>query len=250
MIHMSGSSVFVFVHGAWGCGAVWSETEQILRRLGHKTVALDLPAHGMNYADIREQTTETYAAYVSGMIQKLGRKVILVGHSMGGSVITAAAERIPESIEKLVYCAAFLLRSGESGNGLDGQGIQPVDWLQFSSDKKSVAWEAYLQQNPTSDTAQQMVTMEGARFEALYNEGAAESIAALQGKVYPTPERWGSIPRYYIATAKDNAITPDLQAKMLANLPCREVYEIGTDHFPLLAAPVELAVILHDIARK
>ena len=46
----------------------------------------------------------------------LGRgKVVLVGHSMGGLAITAAAERAPDKIAKIVYLAAFMPASGVPG---------------------------------------------------------------------------------------------------------------------------------------
>jgi pimeloyl-ACP methyl ester carboxylesterase len=39
---------------------------------------------------------------------------MLVGHSMGGGIITQAAEYRPKKIQTLVYVAARLLRNGES----------------------------------------------------------------------------------------------------------------------------------------
>ena len=46
-------------------------------------------------------------------VRALGfEKVILVGHSMGGVAITAAAERAPEKIAAIVYLTAFMPQSG------------------------------------------------------------------------------------------------------------------------------------------
>ena len=41
-------------------------------------------------------------------------KIVLIGHSMGGMVITAVAEKIPNKISKLVYVGAFLPASGQA----------------------------------------------------------------------------------------------------------------------------------------
>jgi len=41
-------------------------------------------------------------------------RVVLVGHSYGGLLITAVADRYPERIAHLVYLDAIVPRSGES----------------------------------------------------------------------------------------------------------------------------------------
>ena len=41
-----GHETFVFVHGAWHGTWCWERVETLLQALGHKTVAVDLPAHG------------------------------------------------------------------------------------------------------------------------------------------------------------------------------------------------------------
>ena len=57
------------------------------------------------------------AAYTKRVCETLdpqAEPVILVGHSMGGIVISRVAEEQPEKIAILVYLAAFLLQNGES----------------------------------------------------------------------------------------------------------------------------------------
>ena len=44
----------------------------------------------------------------------LDTPAVLVGHSMGGVVITQAAAEVPEQVAKLVYVAAFRPDDGES----------------------------------------------------------------------------------------------------------------------------------------
>ena len=178
-ISLHGESTFVLIHGAWGCSSVWDQVELYLRRLGHRTVAVDLPGHGRDRSDIRLQSTKTYTEKVKRVIEEIVEPVILVGHSMGGSVISAVGEAVPERVEKLVYCAAFLLDYGESGNGTDGSGIQPVDWYPYSDDGKSVSWEAYQRQNPTSMGNARYVSAEDLVREEKVMKGARESIAAL-----------------------------------------------------------------------
>lgn len=245
-ISVKGNATFVLVHGAWGNRTVWERVELVLRRLGNRTYALNMPGHGGDPGNVAEHDGQSYAAALAEQIRRIPGKVILVGHSMGGSIITNIAERIPGKIEKLVYCAAFLLLPGQSGNGLDGNGIQPVNWLEYSTDGKTVLLSEYRRQNPAPNLAGKEENDVG----ELYDTDARESIASLQGKVCPTQENWGSLRRFYVYCSQDQAITPDLQRIMLKNLPCEAVYEIAADHGPQLSKPVELSAVLNEIARK
>src|SRR5690606_28454612 len=72
----------------------------------------DLPGHGENPRPDADVTLAAYAEAVLDAVEKAGQPAILLGHSMGGAVISAAAERGPERIGGLIYLAAFLLPDG------------------------------------------------------------------------------------------------------------------------------------------
>ena len=55
-----------------------------------------------------------YVQAVIDAISDLDHKVVLVGHSLAGAIISNVAEIVPERIERLVYLAAFLLKSGDT----------------------------------------------------------------------------------------------------------------------------------------
>jgi pimeloyl-ACP methyl ester carboxylesterase len=76
-------------------------------------VAPDLPGHGEDKTSISEISLQAYTDRVCQILDEHSEPVILVGHSMGGVVITQAAEYRPEKIKKLVYLAGPLLQNGE-----------------------------------------------------------------------------------------------------------------------------------------
>src|SRR5919201_534684 len=102
-------STFVLVHGAWHGGWVWDRVAQQLQESGHKVLAPDLPAHGSDRTPAGQITLRHYVDHVVSCIDSCAEPVVLAGHSMGGIVISSAAERRPESIRALVYVCAFLL---------------------------------------------------------------------------------------------------------------------------------------------
>ena len=91
-----GHETFVFVHGAWHGTWCWERVETLLQALGHKTVAVDLPAHGKAGGDIAAQNLDTYVDCVVAELDRHSEPVILAGHSMAGVIISMAAEKRPE----------------------------------------------------------------------------------------------------------------------------------------------------------
>ena len=100
LIHGSG-------HGAWA----WRDVLPLLRDLGHEARAIDLPGHGDDRTPIEAVLLETYR---DAVLSALGDRTIVVGHSMGGYPITAAAEAAPARIAALVYLCAYVPATGMS----------------------------------------------------------------------------------------------------------------------------------------
>ena len=103
----------LLVHGAFGRAACWDRVAPELRSAGHCVEAIDLPGAGEDPTPIAEVTLDRYAQRVCEGLSD-GPPAVLVGHSMGGMVITQAAARCPSQIARLVYVAAFLPADGRS----------------------------------------------------------------------------------------------------------------------------------------
>ena len=86
----------------------------LLEQAGHEVVRFDLLGHGENLTPAAQVTSESYTGRVVEALDALSEAVVLVGHSLSGTVISQAAEQRPEKIEKLVYLCALLLPSGKS----------------------------------------------------------------------------------------------------------------------------------------
>jgi hypothetical protein len=69
----------------------------------------------------------------------------------------------------------------------------------------------------------------------------------LAAPVRITAERFGRVPRAYIETLRDRAVTPAAQRRMQSVLPCDPVFALDSDHSPFLSQPEALARILISI---
>src|SRR5262245_30012960 len=107
-------ATFVLVHGAWHGGWCWYKLVALLEARGHRVLAPDLPGHGRDHSLSGPATYRDYVERIAEVLADEAEPVVLVGHSMGGAVVTGAAEAHPEKVAKLVYLAAFLAPSGST----------------------------------------------------------------------------------------------------------------------------------------
>lgn len=98
----SGDPTVVFVH-CWGCDrSFWDGPMRALAPT-HRVVALDLPGHGESGSGRTVWSVEAFGADVARVMETLDlRKVVLVGHSAGGSVALEAAARAPDRVVGVV----------------------------------------------------------------------------------------------------------------------------------------------------
>jgi hypothetical protein len=68
-----------------------------------------------------------------------------------------------------------------------------------------------------------------------------EPLAPLATPVHLTADRFGTVDKVYIHTAKDQVVSPSLQAIMVAATPVTKEITIDTGHTPFLTDPEGLA---------
>jgi len=101
-VHGTGEPTLVFVHG-WSCDArYWREQVPYFSEK-HRVVTLDLAGHGHSGMSRKNYTMKAFGDDVRAVTAAgAGSKVILVGHSMGGSVIAEAARLMPGRVIGLI----------------------------------------------------------------------------------------------------------------------------------------------------
>lgn len=90
-VHGSGEPALVFVHG-WSCNqSYWDEQVKTFSPK-YKVVTLDLAGHGLSGHNRKNYTMQLFGADIAAVVNKLKlKKIILVGHSMGGAAVIEAA---------------------------------------------------------------------------------------------------------------------------------------------------------------
>jgi pimeloyl-ACP methyl ester carboxylesterase len=237
-------ATFILIHGAWHGGWCWERVAPLLAAAGHQVLAPDLPGMGADASPFGEDPLAQWADFVADLASTAERPVILVGHSRGGLVISEAAERAPERVDRLVYLTAFLLERDTSLADVAGRhpDVGPGTAIRPTDDPALLAIDPQLG-----------VPIFYGRCSAQDAQAAAsrltpEPLAALTRPLEITAERFGRVPRAYIEATEDRAISLDMQREMQAGLPCDPVITLVSDHSPFYSAAPELAEALLKLA--
>ena len=228
------SSSFILIAGAWHGAWCWHKLIPLLEHAGARVIAPDLPTAGAELED--------WATLVAGVVER-EPGCVLLGHSRGGAVISRVAELVPGSIRRLVYLSAYLLPDGESvaeearrdAASLVAPNMLPVKRGLTCTIRAEVLRETFYGECTDED------------FEYARTRLSPEPLRVLAAPVRITAERFGRVPRAYIETLRDRAVTPAAQRRMQSVLPCDPVFALDSDHSPFLSQPEALARILISI---
>ena len=98
----AGDPTIVFVHG-WTCNRSFlaPQAEHFAKR--HRVVSVDLRGHGESDKPLGAYPITAYADDIAYLIDQLGlRKVVAVGHSMGGLTVAQLAASHPDCVSAIV----------------------------------------------------------------------------------------------------------------------------------------------------
>lgn len=237
-------TTYVLVHGAWHGAWCWNEVAPGLKAAGHNVITPELPGSGADLTPANEVTLEAYANKLVEVLDQQDEKVVMLGHSMGGLAITAAAELRPEKVGALVYLSGFLPQSGQSLLSLEESNphssVPPA--LIPSEDGVTGTLKAEL----VRDLFYHDCSDEDVEYAVAHHH--AQALAPLATPVEITDENFGSVARYYIWLTEDRAIHPEMQRQMFEASPCKAVFEIASSHSPFYSKKEELIEKLQKIS--
>lgn len=242
------SKNYVLVHGAWQAPYAWNSVKANLEKQGHKVTVIELPGHGNDQTPPGEITLDRYKEKIIDALSTIDGKVILVGHSLGGMIISSVAEAVPEKTEKLVYVAAYLPATGQTLNELahtdpDSQ-LGGTGVLIFNDDGVTVD----VKQDQIINLFIQDGTPEIQNL--VLKNYRTEPLIPFINPVSLTAENFGSVEKVFIKTLKDHVVSPSLQDRMITTGGVKTIYKINTGHSPFLSQPDSLTALLIKISHN
>ena len=214
----------VFVHGLWADGSCFSKLIPTLQAEGFEVIASQ---HGL----------DSHAEDVANVKRTLGRvsqPAILVGHSYGGSVITAAGT--DPRVAGLVYLAAFGPDEDETTQSLQ-EKFPPTDIFSHIEIGDGRVW---LKADGIPAFAGDLPAEEQ---RLIWATQAAPVADLFSQKVAGTA--WKAKPSWYVIATKDHTIQPELQ-RFVSKRMGATTFETASSHVPMLSQPE----FVLDVIRK
>ena len=203
----------ILVHGMAANSRSWFGVPKALSDQGHVVVPVQLPGHHLSPENLGGMDV-TMADYVEAVVDAFPKsgKCCLIGHSMGGFVISQVAAQYPDRVDRLIYVTAML--------PADGETIQDI-----------------INRSGTS-IANVIIEFTKHLPEALLAV-AFQPIGPLNTG-FTSTSGFRNIPRYYIRCSEDGILKPPLQDEMITQGAPIDVLHLISDHLPQLSVPDKL----------
>lgn len=219
----------VLVHGAFADGSGWKNVYTILKDRGYKVSVVGNPNTGL----------EDDVQATKRVLDRQDGPCVLVGHSYGGAIITAAGDT--PQVAGLVYISAFAPDAGEALGELLGSyphdpesGILPPenDYVWYDLAKYHSGFCADLKKEDAEFMADSQVPAALSCFTYVFKDIA-----------------WKKKPTWYIVAAEDHSIPPDLE-RFMGKRTGGKVFEIKGSHLIFISHPEEVADIIEEAAKN
>lgn len=223
---MANKPSIVFAHGLWADGSCYSKVMKLLVADGYEVFSTQ---NQLN-------TVADDAAAVRSALGRVSSPSVLVGHSYGGTVITAAGT--DERVAALVYICALAPDDGETSQAEQDKYPQtPV--FQHTDVADGRIW---VKRSGLPDFAGDLPEDE----QTLVFATQTVPLADLFNQPVPGAA-WKLKPTYYIVGANDRTVQPELQ-RFVAQRMNAAITELQSSHVPMLSQPDRVYQVIREAA--
>ena len=216
----------VLVHGAFADGSGWKAVCDILSRDGYRVSIVQPP----------ETSLPEDVAATNRVLDAQDGPTVLVGHSYGGNIITAAGNN--SHVKNLVYVAAFQPDTGESLASL-GDSMPPA------SKAIRPSADGFLYLEPSLFHADFAADLPDDVANVMAHSQVYVSVAA--AKAPATSPAWKTKPSFAIVATMDRAINPELERSMYKRSHSLTT-EVVSSHAVYISHPEAVAAVVEQAA--
>ena len=217
----------VFAHGIWADGSCFSKVIPPLQADGYEVMSAQ---YGLD-------TTKEDVAATIRTLGRINRPAILVGHSYGGSVITAAGT--DDRVVGLVYIAALGPDAGETSQ-TQQNNFPKTDVFSRIEVANGRVW---MLPNGVECFAGDLPEEEQ---KLVWATQYAPAVDLFNGKIEGAA--WKTKPSWYIVAKNDRSVHPELE-RFCAKRMGATTYEADSSHVPMLSNPKLVLDVIRTAAK-
>ena len=239
-------TAIVLVHGAWHGAWCWSRVLPLLRKAGVDSHAVTLTGVGER-AHLLSPAIDlhTHIQDVIGLIEAEElQRVVLVGHSYAGMVITGVADRLQREcaglLTHLVYLDAALPYPGDSWSSHHEQATRQA---RIAASQASAGLSF-----PPPDAA--LFGLVGSDRDWVNRRQTPQPFRLYQQPLQFDAARVAAVPRTFIDCTEPALATIATSRLRVRSEPGWNLVEMATGHDPMVSEPAELSRILLDIQHR
>lgn len=212
-----GGIALVFLHGIGGGKEIWQPQLDFFARRGYRAVAWDMPGYGVSKM-LPHYSFPTFAAALARVLDRLaGRRIVLVGHSMGGMVALEAAVRFPQRLAGLVLTCtspAFGKQDGPWQQAFIRARTRPLDEGQTMLDVARALVPSLLGSEPDTHARRLAIGVMSRVPPEIYRAALAVLVTFDRRAALPSI----AVPTLAIAGAEDKTAPPDVLERMAQSM--------------------------------
>ncbi|MDM7943630.1 MAG: alpha/beta hydrolase [Hydrogenophaga sp.] len=239
-------TAIVLVHGAWHGAWCWSRVLPLLRKAGVDSHAVTLTGVGER-AHLLSPAIDlhTHIQDVIGLIEAEElQRVVLVGHSYAGMVITGVADRLQREraglLAHLVYLDAALPGPGDSWSSHHEEATRQA---RIAASQASAGLSF-----PPPDAA--LFGLVGPDRDWVNRRQTPQPFRLYQQPLHFDAARVAAVPRTFIDCTEPALVTIAASRRRVRSEPGWNLVEMATGHDPMVSEPASLSRILLDIQRR
>lgn len=217
----------VFVHGIWADGSSFNEQIAALQAKGYHVVSVQNPI-----TSLAEDVATTQRA-----LDLIKGKVILVGHSWGGFVISQVGN--DAKVVGMVYLAAYAPEQGETVLTVSANA-GPTELTKYFAESGGYV---YITEDGVKTVFANDLT---AKQQALVYATQTPAYHTVFGDKSAAPA-WKAKPTWYVVAKGDKTINPDLERFMAKRMKAKTI-ELQSSHVVMNSRPQEVLKVIEEAA--
>lgn len=243
-----GDTSLLFVHGSYINQTYWNEQVRYFSP-NYQVVTLDLPGQGQSGRNRTDWTIEGYSEDVVALIKELDlKRVILIGHSLGGDAVAEAAVAYPQPVVGLIVIDFFK----NAATPLSDEYQQQISSIEegldtnFADTNEQYARQALLTPQTPAWLTDQIVSV----YRGAYAPMGRPITKQLFGHYKREQDLLSQLPVKMYLINVDYQPTSEEPLQQYVKAGYEVVHLPGTSHYPMLESPEPLNQAIERIIEK